>query len=462
MSFISPEFAALFALLLAALAIVRGNRPRRVLLLLVSCVFYGWAEWRFLALLGTVTVVDYFVARAIAASESETVRKRLLIASVVINLGFLFVFKYFGFFTASLARFGLPVKVVTIALPVGISFYTFETLSYVIDVYRRETAPARSLLDYAVFITFFPRLVAGPVMRARQFLPQLEQGVHFTAANFSAGAQTFATGLIQKLVIADGCAFFVDRVYQSVAGLSPLTVWAAVFAYSIQILCDFSGYTNMATGIAKILGFQLPENFSLPYTAQSFSEFWLRWHISLSTWLRDYLYIPLGGNRKGTARTYVNLVITMTLGGLWHGANWTFLFWGALHGVFLALERRLIGVRPEPAPWTSPMAWIRATACFTAVSLTWTFFRAPSPGYALRIWKKLLWIEGMGTVWIFWPAVAAVLAVLLGGFMLRRFPRIPQALPAGSPLLPAFLLFAALAATLFTPVHSPPFIYFRF
>lgn len=456
------EFAVLFGALLAALLLVRREAGRRLLVLGVSCVFYGWADWRFLALLGVVTVVDYSIAKAIAGSDAPRFRRWLLAGSVATNLGLLFVFKYFGFFTANLARLGVPVTVLEIALPVGISFYTFETLSYVIDVYRGTAEPARSLLDYAVFITFFPRLVAGPIMRARQFLPQLESGVVLSLDNFAAGAQLFALGAVKKMVFADGAAVFVDNIYQYPKQFSPLAVWLAVFCYSIQILCDFSGYTDMAMGLARILGIQLPPNFALPYTAQSLTEFWQRWHISLSTWLRDYLYIPLGGNRSGTVRTYVNLMVTMLLGGLWHGANWNFLAWGGLHGFYLVVERRLWGGRLEPAPWTSPWAWVRATGCFLVVSLTWVFFRSPGLAATVRIWKKLLFLDNSGVFWVFWPGCAAAGAVIAGGLLSRLFAVEIRPLPARSPLLPAALLLAAVAVLVLMPVKSSPFIYFRF
>jgi alginate O-acetyltransferase complex protein AlgI len=462
MNFVSKEFAVLFCSLLLLLSMLRSDTARRLLLLAVSCVFYGWADWRFLGLLATITVVDYRIAKALAGMESQLWRKRLLLISVATNLGFLFAFKYFGFFVKTLSRLGLPVGTVEIALPIGISFYTFETLSYVIDVYRRTTLPARSLLDYAVFITFFPRLVAGPIMRAQQFLPQLQRGIVLTRENAVAGLQLIAVGALKKLVIADSAAIFVDGVYRGPEYLSPITVWAAVFTYSIQIFCDFSGYTDMATGMARILGITLPPNFRLPYTAQSLTEFWQRWHISLSTWLRDYLYIPLGGSRETAARTYRNLMLTMLLGGLWHGANWTFVIWGGLHGFLLAIERKFIGGRPEPAPWTSVAAWFRATACFVVVSLTWTFFRSPGLRVTVAVWKKLLLVDSVGTFWVFWPAPLLAAAVFVGGLLMRRFSVTVRHLSAQDPLLPVFLVFALLCILLFHPLGASPFIYFRF
>ena len=466
MSFASVEFLVLFAGFLALFLVVRSHLGRRLLLLAVSCIFYAWADWRFLGLLIGITVIDYSIARALDRSTDERRRKLFLVASVVINLGFLFVFKYFGFFLSNMDRiaglFGKNVPILEVALPIGISFYTFETLSYVVDVYRRVTPPAASLLDYAVFITFFPRLVAGPIMRARQFLPQLEQKLGLSFENFILGLQMVAMGALKKLVVADSIAIFVDRVYMSPQQFTPLTAWAAMFSYSIQIYCDFSGYTDMAMGIARMLGITLPPNFALPYTAQSITEFWQRWHISLSTWLRDYLYIPLGGSRRGPGRTAVNLMLTMLLGGLWHGAKWNFVFWGGLHGLYLAAERLLFRGRPEPAPWTSFTAWIRAAACFFVVSGTWVFFRSPSLGTTYRMGRKLLFLDPGGMFWLFWPAPALALLIFGAGLLPTRLRVALPPYALSNPLVPAFLVFAVLALLVFMPLQTSPFIYFRF
>jgi alginate O-acetyltransferase complex protein AlgI len=287
---VSIEFAVLLLGVLLSLIAFRAASVRKLTLLAASCLFYAYWDWRFLGLLATVTILDYTISRYIVSAPTLR-RKRLLLAfSIVSNLGFLFYFKYFNFFlgtlNAALLPLGWQLDTLNIILPIGISFYTFETLSYVIDIYHDLIPPAKSILDYAIFITFFPRLVAGPIMRAQQFLPQLERGLQLNLDNLAAGLQLFMRGLFKKLVIADNLAIFVDQLYAAPGLFSPSTVWLGVFAYSIQILCDFSGYTDMALGIARILGFQLPENFSLPYTAQSITEFWQRWHISLSTWLR--------------------------------------------------------------------------------------------------------------------------------------------------------------------------------
>jgi len=422
MSFISIEFVILFIAVLALLTLIRVPQWRKWILLLASCVFYAYWDWRFLGLLGFVTVLDYSISRLLVSTQNVSKRKIILIVSIVVNLGLLASFKYLNFFINSVSAFLTPLgwnlASLNIILPIGISFYTFETLSYVIDVYRGVVKPARSLLDYAIFITFFPRLVAGPIMRAKQFLPQLERGIEFSTDNLTAGAQFILRGLLKKLVLADNAAIMVDQIYNSPSMFSPGTVWIAIFAYSVQIFCDFSGYTDMAIGIARVFGFVLPDNFNLPYSAQSFTEFWRRWHISLSAWLRDYLYIPLGGNRKGKFRAYFNLLLTMLLGGLWHGANWNFVFWGGLHGIYLAFER-VTGLNQITGSWKNAMTWFKAAFILLIVSVTWVFFRSPSLSFTILIFRKLLFLDQAGIVWPFVPACAGIAIILGGGFVSR-------------------------------------------
>jgi alginate O-acetyltransferase complex protein AlgI len=464
MSFLSREFAVLFAILVASLLIVRPHSARKVLILLVSAVFYGWADWRFLFVLATVTVADYSIAQRLFAEQRPPLRRALVTLSLALNLGFLFAFKYSYFAAVNAAHLlGRTAPSWKLALPIGISFYTFETLSYVFDVYRGNTTPAASLLDYAVFVTFFPRLVAGPIMRAPQFLQQLSTGLRLTPQSFASGAQLFSLGLLKKVVLADNLAFFVDHVYRDPSRFTPSSVWAAAISYSIQIYCDFSAYTDMATGLSRILGIELPVNFRRPYAAQSITEFWQRWHISLSSWLRDYLYIPLGGSRNGTWKTYRNLVITMLLGGLWHGAQWTFVIWGLTHAALLIVERLLArGRKIKPAPWSHPVAWLRNAACFITLTLTWVLFRSPTIDLARDIYRKLLFLDTDGIVWIYWSVPAVLVIVWLADILSSRIPARRLELRWSSPLLPAFFLFAALTALLFMPEVISPFIYFRF
>ena len=467
MSFVSVEFAILFAVVLTLLFLVRNPFVRKLILLAASCVFYAWWDWRFLALLATVTFLDFYISQFLFKTSEPKKRRILLWTSIIVNLGFLGFFKYFNFFIDSIDVFtkllGWQMGTLNIILPIGISFYTFETLSYVIDVYHGKAQPAKSLLDYAIFITFFPRLVAGPIMRAREFLPQLERGVEINLSNLIEGVQLFLRGLLKKLVIADNVAIMVDQIYKSANVLSPSTVWLGIFAYSIQIFCDFSGYTDMARGIAKILGFELPINFNLPYTAQSITEFWQRWHISLSTWLRDYLYIPLGGNRKGALRTYINLMVTMLLGGLWHGASWNFVLWGGLHGIYLASERLVFAKKLTENSWVSLRAWIRALLVFGLVSVTWVPFRSPNWATTVVIFKKLFFVGTQYNFeWYFVWAVLAVPLIVIGGMLIRRFKLDWPIFSIEKNYLPAFIVFEILVIFYFAPVNSSPFIYFQF
>lgn len=464
MNFVSIEFAYLFAIIFFLLLVIPSPLIRKIVILSASCFFYAYWDWRFLGLLIMITVVDYFISRLLIRARTDRKKHILLTVSVVLNLGVLGIFKYLNFFIDNFnllfSRLGLELGAVNILLPIGISFYTFETLSYVIDVYRGDTKPADSLLDYAVFLTFFPRLVAGPIMRAKQFLPQLERGVIINLPNLIEGAQLFAQGLIKKVLIADRLSMGIDTIYANPAVFSPSSVWIAVFAYSIQIYFDFSGYSDMAMGVAKTFGFDLALNFNFPYVSQSITEFWRRWHISLSTWLRDYLYIPLGGNRKGKMRTYLNLMTTMLLGGLWHGASWNFVVWGGLHGIYLAIER-LLGENHTKSD-ARPFNWFKALFFFVVVSVTWVFFRSPSWKTTEIILSKLFFVSTGGIVWWHAPALVFVPVVIIGGWFMRYkkldIPTLSPQQPYTIPLLAAEFFWVYL----FFPANINPFIYFQF
>jgi alginate O-acetyltransferase complex protein AlgI len=396
-------------------------RPQNVFLLIASYIFYAWWDWRFLGLILLSTVVDYFCAHIVDRSSDQVKRKAALVVSVVLNLGFLGVFKYFNFFIDSFAglmdAMGLPVSHSTlrILLPPGISFYTFQALAYIVDVYYRRLKPAGSLVDYALFISLFPHLIAGPIQRPSHLLPQVQTPRTFDASRFFDGLMLIATGLFRKVVIADNCALLADAAFNGRLGEPSLAVIAiGVYAFAWQIYGDFSGYSDMARGSAQLMGFHFMVNFRQPYLSESLQDFWRRWHISLSTWLRDYLYIPLGGSRGGERRTYRNLMLTMLIGGLWHGANWTFVVWGGIHGVGLAIERFLRRVIPGMQPAddrvavssnTSPAVWLRRIFFFHLVCLSWVFFRATSIGDAFTF------LGGLGTAhWI--PQYATALAFL--------------------------------------------------
>ena len=333
------------------------------------------------------TLTDYAIGRSLGASEQTSTRKKLLVASVIVNLTVLGFFKYFDFFadslvsTLGLVGFEPSVFTLKIILPVGISFYTFQTLGYSIDVYRRRIEPERNLVDYGLYVAFFPQLVAGPIERAGRLLPQIKKPRRISAEQVNAGIFLIVWGLFKKVVIADQLAITADKVFSGeVQGGAP-TIIAGALAFAFQIYCDFSGYTDIARGVSKLLGFELMLNFKLPYLAKNPSDFWNRWHISLSTWIRDYLYIPLGGNRRGRVRTFLFLMIAMTLAGLWHGAAWNFVIWGFYHGVLL-VGYRLIGAWNRMPLLTEPGGAIRSvfqiSIMFMLVVIGWVIFRADS------------------------------------------------------------------------------------
>jgi alginate O-acetyltransferase complex protein AlgI len=341
------EYAVFFGVVfVVSWLLARARKLRVVFLLAASYFFYANWDLRFLPLIWASSTADWLLGNAIARAKSERLRRKWLGATVVLNLGVLGIFKYFDFGVESARRvlealgYHPPEFALHVALPIGISFFTFESMSYVIDIYRKEIEPHKSYLEYLTFVAFFPHLVAGPIVRPRDLLPQLTNPPRFSPTEGSEGLWLIALGLLKKVAIGDYLAInLVDRVFDAPAQYSALECYAAILGYSVQIYCDFSGYTDVAIGSALLLGVRFPKNFDAPYKAASITEFWRRWHISLSTWLRDYLYIPLGGNRRGRVRTYVNLMLTMLLGGLWHGANWTFVVWGGIHGAALAIER---------------------------------------------------------------------------------------------------------------------------
>lgn len=362
------------------------RRGQNVLLLIASYFFYGCWDWRFLGLIALSTIIDYVVALGIEDSSSPAKRKLLLTVSMVANLGLLAFFKYYGFFAREfdelMRAVGAPAMLPTLSiiLPVGISFYTFQTMSYTIDVYRGDCKAARNLLDFAVYVSFFPQLVAGPIERAATLLPQMLMDRRATAVDFRDGLFLVLTGMFRKIVIADNMAPLVNAIFsRDVSTLTGADVLLGIYAFAFQIYGDFSGYSAIARGVSRWLGFDLMTNFRMPYFAVSPSDFWRRWHISLSQWLRDYLYIPLGGNRHGALLTYRNLMLTMLLGGLWHGANWTFIVWGAIHGCMLCGFRLLgDGVKHEAARPTFLQRLPRMILMFHLVCFAWLFFRAES------------------------------------------------------------------------------------
>src|SRR5262245_57764182 len=394
MLFQTFKFFIFFCVVFAVYWGLRRHRARMAWLLLASCVFYmSWNPW-LISLILLSASVDYVVALRLEHVTAPRTRKLLLIGSISFNLALLGFFKYVNFFLDNAQALGgwlgwsLPLPHLDLILPLGISFYTFETISYIVDVYLGRTKPVHNPLDYALYIMFFPHLIAGPIVRPRDLLPQLQRENRFSWARMQLGVQFFLLGLFKKAAIADFLATIADPIFKEPHLYASGAVWLGVLAYAVQIYCDFSGYSDMAVGTAHMLGFKLPCNFRMPYLAANITDFWRRWHISLSSWLRDYLYVPLGGNRHGTWATYRNLLLTMLLGGLWHGAAWTFVAWGLLHGVLLAVHRAW--------PWKDAGGvWLRPFGVATTllcVCIGWVFFRAQSFGDAWTILSAMFGI----------------------------------------------------------------------
>jgi alginate O-acetyltransferase complex protein AlgI len=416
--FTSWRFAEFFLVVLFGLWLLRRRSGKQLLLLGSSVAFYAASRTAHLLVLAAPAVIDYFCALRIEAAANSRSRKGWLLVSLISNLGLLAYFKYANFFLATFSDLtGLPARHLNIALPVGISFFIFKTLSYTLDVYRGDLKACRSWWRYALFVSFFPELVAGPIVRASIFLPQLQRSLQPSWRRSLAGAQIMLLGLTKKVLVADRLAPFVDAIFQDPSVFAPQTVALAVFAYSLQIFCDFSGYSDMAIGMAKIIGFDLPENFRLPYTATSIADFWRRWHITLSTWLRDYLYIPLGGNRHGIVRTSANLLITMLLGGLWHGASWTFVFWGFLHGSALMVHRLWNPRRGAARSLMGSLAgWL---VTFLFVNFAWIFFRARDFETAWTVVRKIAGLAPGGAEWPYSPLLL-LLPLVIGAHIIGR------------------------------------------
>ncbi|HWI52118.1 MAG TPA: MBOAT family protein [Symbiobacteriaceae bacterium] len=412
MLFNSYRFIFVFLpVVLAAYWATPSLKARKWISLIASYIFYGAWDYRFALLMLGTTSVDYFTARFIQAATNQQRRKHWLIVSMVCNLGVLGIFKYYNFFASSLNAV-VPQGVLPylhVILPMGISFYTFESMSYTIDVYWERIPALQRFVDYAHFVTMFPRLVAGPIARYSEMAEQLKALPRFLpAADVAEAIHFFTMGLVKKVLIADYLAgHLVNPLFQATDSLGFLSGWVAVLSYSAQLYLDFSGYSDMAVGLGLLLGFRLPRNFMLPYASTSIAEFWRRWHISLSTWLRDYLYIPLGGNRQGEGRSRFNLFMTMLLGGLWHGANWTFVLWGAYHGLALAVHR--VTRKHFPAM----PRWVNIAGTFLVVAMGWVMFRANSMAEAWHVYRSLLGLNGLvGPAWVLQAGAALVLLVL--------------------------------------------------
>lgn len=410
MLFNSYTFIVFFCSVLLLYYLIPIWKYRKTLLLAASYVFYAAWNPPFVVLLWISTLVDWFAAKGIHRSQSRHRRRVFLAVSLLANLGLLGYFKYGGFLLENflvLAKslgWDLVLAKPSIILPVGISFYTFQTLSYTLDVYRRRMPPAESFLDYALYVTFFPQLVAGPIVRAVDFLPQCRQPKVFSSRAVGWGLSLMLLGLFEKVALADGLlAPIAEAVYGSSDRPDFLSAWCGTFAFAGQIFLDFAGYSLCAIGAAMCLGFTIQDNFRSPYAAVGFSDFWRRWHISLSSWLRDYLYIPLGGSRHGRFRTFASLSVTMLLGGLWHGASWTFVVWGGLHGCYLVLERIVRGIVPRRVAASSLLQVPASLLTFLLLCIAWVFFRADTLGKASSMTATLLGLGPGGMKGMFQP-----------------------------------------------------------
>ena len=458
----NSTYFLIFLALVVFINFIINTEYRRYFLLVASYIFYWFWDIELSLLLVGSTFVDYVAARVISgAPAGHWLRRIALFASLLFNLGILILFKYADFFSSTISEMAgvAPWPMLDLILPLGISFYTFQTMSYTIDVYRGKLAAFRDPVDVALYVSFFPQLVAGPIIRADVLVPQIHKAHSLQPALIRAGIALVVWGLCKKVFFADAMAPIVNEAYANPEMMSGLALLAATYAFAAQIYFDFSGYTDIAIGSALMLGITLPRNFDTPYLSLSIAEFWRRWHISLSTWLRDYLYVSLGGNRKGSARTYFNLLITMVLGGLWHGAGWNWVVWGVFHGAILSLER-MIGLahhRPRSIPATA----LRWFVTFHLVCISWILFRATDLETAVTIMQRILfWSEGLAFA-PGWPVfvVALLLVVELTGLRARWI-----AVIKASPRLA--LLVTLAACTLFPLVFrgtvNVEFIYFQF
>ncbi|NRB05160.1 MAG: MBOAT family protein [Rhodobacteraceae bacterium] len=461
MIFSSPIFVFGFLPAFLAVYYAAPKAIRSLIILIGSYAFYGWWRIDYLALIFGMSLVSY-IAAEVAHKRGSVWAVRL---GVTFDLAVLGYFKYTMFIMSglsdlSVALGGADVTVPSIILPIGISFHTFQSISYIIDVSRKDAPPARNLIDFLAFGSLFPQLIAGPVLRYKDLADQFANRVH-SPAIFLQGMARFAQGLAMKLLIADNVAPLADRVFAATAPTAA-EAWLGAGAYSIQLLFDFAGYSAMAIGLGLMIGFRFIENFNAPYRSQSITEFWRRWHISLSHWLRDYLYLPLGGNRRGKVRTYINLTLTMVLGGLWHGANWTFIVWGAWHGLWLAIERAL-GAKTRGSVWPKPLAWVMT---MIIVMLGWVVFRAQSLGEAMNVYLGMAGVNGWSiSASMGWQIQPTEMAALLIGFILsvagREIAQALRTLPAMVRGTGQAALLGVACLALVAQTHSP-FLYFQF
>lgn len=463
MSFVQWQFPVFLAVVLLIFWAVRHRRAQNAVLLLASLVFYGWIHPWFVLLILFSTGLDYGVGRGMAAKPTH--KKALLALSLAGNLGLLGVFKYFDFFLENVAALGLGTpSSLGILLPVGISFFTFQTMSYTFDVYRGKVEPRRDLLDYATYVCMFPQLVAGPIERARDLLPQVERDRSFSVDRFSSGLTLALWGAVKKIVIADTVALYVDRVFVMDQPGGWL-IHAATIGFAVQILADFSGYTDMARGIARMLGFELRQNFDRPYSATSPSDFWRRWHMSLSSWIHEYVYVPFGGSRHGPVRTVLATFGAMLLSGLWHGAAWHFVIWGAYHAVLLTAYRALTPRIPAALRDSKPGQIGAAVVMFFFTCVGWLIFRETSGAQLVAHLSRNpfvgSWDEMVGALVVLSVTLAGAALLGAGGAASRRL-RALWTRPHFTPVVTTLWAVALVAILVFSRDTARDFIYFRF
>jgi len=483
MVFNSYTFIVFFVIILILHNLPLAWKTKKINLLLASYVFYAAWNPPFILLLWLSTVVDFFVGRGLYTQDNKAKKRLLLVVSLIGNLGMLCFFKYGGFLLdnfvslCNLIGFNFHPAKPNIILPAGISFYTFTTLCYTIDMYHRKSEPVKSLLDFSLFVTFFPHLVAGPIVRPPQLVPQFETPRKATQKQMLDGLLLLTLGIFMKVVVADSMlAATADTVF-SVPGLVPsVDAWAGVLAFSGQIFFDFAGYSTCAIGVALCLGFVLPQNFNCPYAAAGFSDFWRRWHITLSTWLRDYLYIPLGGNRKGATRMYIALMITMLLGGLWHGANWTFVVWGGLHGLYLWIERFLkkdtarlsangTGIVIKVHKQTGNGNYLYVLLTFMLINITWVFFRASTFSQAGHLLQSMFRFASNGRPLLSTMdllKVAVIIPLMLLFHWLMRNTSVLKVADKASWVSLGFVWAVLVLFIVFAQESGSSFIYFQF
>ena len=474
MIFNSLAFAIFLPVVLALYYLLPFKGQNRMLLA-ASLFFYAWWDWRFLGLLALTILIDFYASHAVYRATNHKRKKQWMLISIISNISVLVIFKYSNFFVQSFAvfltklGFSVTAPILQLVLPIGISFYTFMSMAYVIDVYRGELKPTPHLFDFALFVCYFPHLVAGPILRAPQLLPQLTKERKIKLEQIRDGVALIVIGYVRKVAIADILAPMVSGAFSEIDALGSGDLILRMYLFAIQLYGDFAGYSDIARGVSKLFGIELNLNFATPYLSQNITEFWRRWHISLSSWLRDYVYIPLGGNRKGKFRTYLNNFLTMLIGGLWHGANWTYVVWGGLNGIYLGIHKAYLDLTGksqkqslEPAKWTIATPF-KVFFIFTLAAFAFIIFRSPNISSATRYIHKMFAFHGgitrMGTSAFILPFVLLAFAIDIA-----QYTRWGERFIARSPLWKrAFVLGLLFALVLAAGAdNSQPFIYYQF